>query len=227
MTFFQVVEAYLFPTIDENREKFSWGTPEVESLREYAKKTFGWTKKRTDEIILPVMKRLSEKTSQQSIQNYFKITGVTSRKELKVSKRVRTALEHMDPEHVEDEAADDIVKEKKPRKKATKKTAPKTEEEKEGGSTNDSNVDTKPKPKPRRKRKAIAETETDAAKEPTDSNTNEPCTSATVSISVGAKKVVLPDNNEPIPQREKDKQIMESNRLKAIEVLKKMKANRK
>lgn len=225
MTFFQVVEAYLFPTIDENREKFSWGVPEVESIREYAKKTFGWTKKRTDEVILPVMKRLSEKTSQQSIQNYFKITGVTSKKELKVSKRVRTALEHMDPEHVDDDTADDAVKEKKPRKKVTKKTATKTEDEKEGGSV--VNGDTKPKAKPRRKRKAILETETDPVKEQSDSTINEPGTSATVSISVGAKKIVLPDNNEPIPQREKDKQIMESNRLKAIEVLKKMKANRK
>ncbi|XP_055300272.1 DNA excision repair protein ERCC-5 [Sitodiplosis mosellana] len=216
----RVVEAYLFPTVDENREKFSWGQPEVESIREYAKKTFGWTKKRTDEIVLPVMKRLSEKTSQQSIQNYFKITGITSRKDLKVSKRVRMALEHMDPDTDPATFNDDVVVEKKPRKKATAKK----EEQNPEATENDSTV--KAKPKPRRKRKAIQETEVNK-EQTTDNNTDEPCTSAAVSISVGAKKVVLPDNNAPIPQREKDKQIMESNRLKAIEVLKKMKAGKK
>lgn len=56
---------------------------EVESIREYAKKTFGWTNKRTDEIIMPVAKRLNEKKQQQSIHNYFKITDITSRKVMK------------------------------------------------------------------------------------------------------------------------------------------------
>lgn len=205
----------MFPTIDENREKFSWGLPEVESIREYAKKTFGWTKKRTDEIVLPVMKRLSEKTSQQSIQNYFKITGVTSKKDLKVSKRVRMALEHMDPD-APAPVDDDFEEEKKPRKRATKKTAPKVEEQEVT-----ENVKEKPKPKPRRKRKAAPEIET----EKEQNNDTEPNTSASVALE--AKKVILPDNNAPIPQRERDKQIMESNRLKAVEVLKKMKASKK
>lgn len=216
------MEAYLFPTIDENREKFSWGLPEVESIREYAKKTFGWTKKRTDEIVLPVIKKLSEKTSQRSIQNYFKITGVTSKKDLKVSKRVRTALQNMDPDAT---AAndDEVVEEKKPRKNATKKAAKQNEEQ----VATDKDSTFKAKPKQRRKRKATPEAEPEPEKIQIENNT-EPSTSATaVMVSIGAKKVVLPDNNAPIPQREKDKQIMESNRLKAIEVLKKMKAAKK
>lgn len=207
----------MFPTVDENRENFTWGHPELESIREYAKKTFGWTKKRTDEIVLPVMKRLSEKTSQQSIKNYFKITGITSKKDLKVSKRVRTALEHMDPD-APATIDDEIVEEKKPRKRATKKTTNQNEEQED--TEKDSTVQAKPKP--RRKRKVMPETESE--KEQINNN-GEPCTSA--SAVSGAKKIVLPDNNAPIPQREKDKQMMESNRLKAIEVLKKMKASKK
>lgn len=182
----------------------------MESIREYAKKTFGWTKKRTDEVVLPVIKRLSEKTSQQSIQNYFKVTGITSKKDLKVSKRVRLALDHMDPDGPP--VSDDVTEEKKPRKKATKK--PTTNSEEQNDADKDSSFEAKPKP--RRKRKAIPEPE----KEQID-NHLEPST------STGSKKVILPDNNAPIPQREKDKQMMESNRLKAIEVLKKMKANKK
>lgn len=92
---FQVVEAYLYPAVDESNEKFTWGRPEVESIREYAKKTFGWTQKRTDDIIMPVMKKLNEKVSQKSIRNYFKITSVDCRQDLKVSDRVKKALKKM------------------------------------------------------------------------------------------------------------------------------------
>lgn len=252
-----MVEAYLFPTVDENREKFSWGQIEVESIREYAKKTFGWTKKRTDEIILPVVKRLSEKKTQQSIQNYFKINDITSRKDLKVSKRVRTALEQMsaDPD-APIEIDDDVIEKKKPKKKPTKtsnengesskpqrkRRAAKmgqkeqqeddsngaestddpmsTSDDKNGSAAVSTVANIKPKPKPRRKRKATAEVEQ------TDSNETA-STSADINASIGAKKVVLPDNNAPIPQREMDKQIMEQNKLKAIEILKKTKTGKK
>lgn len=220
-----MVEAYLFPTVDENRENFSWGKLEVESIREYAKKTFGWTKKRTDEIILPVVKRLSEKTSQQSIQNYFKITGVTSRKDLQVSKRVRAALQQMSGDQDSSMVADKVVEKKKAKKKATKKTS------KTDGGDNDTpladNIDLgivqkgeNQKPKPRRKRKAQKESEQE--QQHGDSGA-EPSTSTAV------KKIVLPENpiTAPIPQREKEKQLMESNRLKAIELLKKAKLSKK
>lgn len=219
-----MVEAYLYPTVDENREKFSWGHPDSESIREYAKKTFGWTRKRTDEIILPVLKRLDEKKSQQSIQNYFKITEITSRQELKVSKRVRTALEQMSADPDAPLAMDEVVEKKKPKKKS-KKVAPETTAT-EAEKTENQVAE---KPKARRKRKAAAETETetkaeggaDSEKEQT-SNNAEPSTSANQE-----KKVVLPDSNAPIPQREKNRKLMEINKMKAIEVLKKMKSGRK
>lgn len=226
-----MVEAYLFPTVDENREKFTWGQPDVESIfsfcsllkkivliccplkksyfvlfylliifsygpfsllgiREYAKKTLGWTNKRTDEIILPVIKRLNEKKSQKSIENYFKITGVTSRTDLKVSKRVRTALNQMSGDLTEE-----VMEGKKTKKRSSKDT------KKAATLKNDNNGEFD---KPKRKRKAKT----------TLDDIDEPSTSTTT------KKVVLPDNNEPIPQREKDKEIMESNKLKAIQTLK-------
>lgn len=279
---FQVVEAYLFPTVDENREKFAWGIPEVESIREYAKKTFGWTKKRTDEIVLPVMKRISEKMSQKSIQNYFKITDVTSRKDLKVSKRVRMALEQMaeNPESGDDEeiAVDDAVNKKKTKttstkeNKKTKRSATDananansdTEENKKSKKTASADVDAvndekseenvavntvidkKPKKKattePREpsrlqkfrneaiksiskpKPKLKPETSRKRKVEIKNTSTEEADDFASIpSTSAGPKKISLPDNNQPIPQREKDKEIMESNRLKAIEILKKSK----
>lgn len=217
-----MVEAYLFPAVDENSESFTWGQPEVESIilkmekailfeiiiihndfysthlaiREYAKKAFGWTRKKTDDIILPVMKRLTEKKTQQSIENYFKITGVTSRTDLKVSKRVRIALNQMcKGDSDATSSTEEVIERKKAKKKSLKdkKQAAPLKNDKNG------KVD-----KPKRKRKAKT----------TPDDIDEPSTSTTT------KKIVLPDNNEPISQREKDKEIMESNKLKAIQTLK-------
>lgn len=56
-----VVEAYLAPTIDDNRDAFSWGTPDVESIREFTRKSFGWTTSKTDDILMPVMKKLTRR----------------------------------------------------------------------------------------------------------------------------------------------------------------------
>lgn len=211
----QVVDAYLFPTVDENREKFAWGQPELEILREYARKNFGWTKKRTDEIIIPVIKRLNEKMSQKTIQNYFKITDVASRKDLKVSKRVREALELMTADPNSPMPTEEAVEKKRVKKKTAKKV--------EKDSDIDSGNTAEKKPKRIRKRKNI-----ESIEEKIENDIQpEPSTSfADVStVNVGSKKIVLPNNNAPIPQREKDKQIMESNKLKAIEILKQMKTN--
>lgn len=239
--FLKVVEAYLFPTVDENREAFSWGKLEVESIREYAKKTFGWTNKRTDEIILPVVKRLGEKVSQQSIQNYFKVTGVTSRKDLQVSKRVRAAIQQMSGDPDSSIVGEEVVEKKKAKKKTTKKpskkdstdaTAPVDDsdfETIEGDEKPKAKKEPKPKPKPeaevkvkpKRKRKAQNEIKQEQQKGNDDP---EASTSA-----AGPKKIVLPENpiTAAIPQREKEKQMMESNRLKAIELLKKAKMSKK
>lgn len=160
-----------------------------------------------------------------------------------MSKRVRTALDQMsaDPDApIEIDDDDDFVVETKKPKKKPAKTAngesskrqckPKgaakagSKQENDGAESVDvpanaaddenqrDTVNVKPKPKPRRKRKAAAETE----------QTDAPSTSTN-----GAKKVVLPDTNAPIPQREMDKQIMEQNKLKAIEILKKAKMGKK
>lgn len=179
------------------------------------------------------MKRLDEKTTQKTIQNYFKITGVTSRTDLKVSKRVRTALDQMSADPDAPMPINDVVVEKKPKKKITKKTTTKVDDDINKDdcllTEKDSSVKMMKlvKPKQRRKRKQITDIVSDPESNDQQNGQNLSSTSATVTgVSVGVKKIVLPDNNMPIPQREMDKQIMKNNRLKAIEVLKKMKASK-
>lgn len=161
---------------------------------------------------MPVMKRLNEKVSQTSIQNYFKITDVTSRKDLKVSKRVRIALDKMsgtagDGESDEDEDKE-VEKPKKVKLTKAKQAAKKSKSNEDGSSPKKSNEKASGKSiavKTSRKRKPAVDE-------------SGPSTSSSSSSTV--KKVILPDNNTPIPQREKDKEIMESRKQKAIQILK-------
>lgn len=116
----RVVEALLQPIVDKNDEKFTWGQPDAESIRELAKTTFGWTYSKTDDILLPVLKKLEEKKSQQSIKNYFKITSqATGEGTVQVSKRVRRAIDVMANKY-NPEDSEQPVKEKKPRKRTPK-----------------------------------------------------------------------------------------------------------
>ncbi|XP_017854939.1 DNA repair protein complementing XP-G cells homolog [Drosophila busckii] len=90
-----VVEAYLSPKVDDSRDAFSWGSPDIESLREFARKSFGWTTSKTDDILMPVMKKINEKKIQGSIRNYFTATSAIRVQHIKVSKRVQLAIDKM------------------------------------------------------------------------------------------------------------------------------------
>lgn len=56
-----VIDAYMYPTVNESKEGFTWATPDLDRIRQYMKKKFGWKMKRIDEILLPVIKRLSDR----------------------------------------------------------------------------------------------------------------------------------------------------------------------
>lgn len=91
-----VVQSYIQPDVRTDLQPFSWRTPDAESLREFAKTTFGWTFARTDEKLLPLLRRLDEKRpQQQSIRNYFATQQRIDHREVTVSKRMRRAIEQM------------------------------------------------------------------------------------------------------------------------------------
>ncbi|CAO1329632.1 unnamed protein product [Diamesa serratosioi] len=118
-----VARAYLEPVIDDNKENFSWGLPDVESLVEFAKIKLGWTRSKTDEILEPVMKRLNEK-KQTTMKDYFK-SQVTKKcfDTATMSKRVKKAVGMMAGEVSDDEQKKKDKTSRKRKKKA--KTAPK------------------------------------------------------------------------------------------------------
>lgn len=210
--------------MDQSKEKFTWGHPDEESIREFTKNTFGWTRKKTDDILTPVLKRLNEKISQQSIRNYFKIDSISSHTELMLSKRVKKALEKMSNPTDDSSPSEATASEagtsglarlikKAPTKKTTKKVArPATATD--GGDIEMG--DAKPAPKTRKRKAKMAVPETDnETVTPSENETSKYFPAATTS-----KVPKIPDANPPIPQREKDREILENNKLKAIQMLK-------
>ncbi|RYP17980.1 hypothetical protein DL765_004199 [Monosporascus sp. GIB2] len=69
-----VSEAYLKPEVDASPEPFRWGVPDVEGLRDFLMRTVGWSRERTDEVLVPVvrdMNRRDAEGTQTNITRYF------------------------------------------------------------------------------------------------------------------------------------------------------------
>lgn len=69
-----VYDAYLNPDVDHSAEPFQWGVPDVEGLRRFLMATIGWSKERTDEVLVPVVKDMNKREregTQSNITRYF------------------------------------------------------------------------------------------------------------------------------------------------------------
>ncbi|KAK1254975.1 hypothetical protein MKX08_008970 [Trichoderma sp. CBMAI-0020] len=69
-----VYEAYLHPVVDSSTEPFQWGVPDVAGLREYLMATIGWSKERTDEVLVPVIRDMNKREiegTQSNITRFF------------------------------------------------------------------------------------------------------------------------------------------------------------
>jgi hypothetical protein len=121
----EVYTAYIEPAVDQSREKFEWSVPNTDALREFTADKLGWSRSKTDEILIPVMKRLSVKSSQTRIDTFFnnvrlvKDTKVTSKRLQEAIARSRGDIIRTSPQ-----AKDNLMKKiahqkasKKPRKR--------------------------------------------------------------------------------------------------------------
>ncbi|XP_070537591.1 DNA excision repair protein ERCC-5-like [Ptychodera flava] len=88
-----VRQAYLNPAVDESKETFQWGIPDLHELREFAKEKFGWSRMKVDELLLPVMKKVTEKNTQPKISSYFP-SEFSQPREIK-SKRVKRVINRL------------------------------------------------------------------------------------------------------------------------------------
>ncbi|XP_018567912.1 DNA repair protein complementing XP-G cells homolog [Anoplophora glabripennis] len=189
----QVVHAYLEPTVETSREKFSWSKPDFVGLTDFAKEKFGWSHKKTEEILKPVVKKVEENQAQKSIKDYFKTVykADSTDAQNQMSKRVQSAIKRIGktPEELIAEEMEALSKEKQKRsrnKRNNEKTINKEVEHKE-------------KPK-RTRRKKSENTRTINSKQTSGENVN----------SVGT------ETEEPDQKKSKSEKVIENDLEKII-----------
>uniref|UniRef100_A0A8D2L5H2 DNA repair protein complementing XP-G cells n=1 Tax=Varanus komodoensis TaxID=61221 RepID=A0A8D2L5H2_VARKO len=102
-----VAEAYLHPVVDESKGSFVWGRPDLEQIREYpffsifSESHFGWTKLKTDDVLLPVLKQMNAQQTQLRIDSYFRLAQ--QEKQAIKSQRLRRAVTCMRRKEKEEE----------------------------------------------------------------------------------------------------------------------------
>ncbi|XP_068621435.1 DNA excision repair protein ERCC-5 homolog [Battus philenor] len=206
----RVVQAYLEPYVEKSDEKFTWGHIDITILRDYAKTKFGWSQNKLDEIIKPVLSRLINSKTQMSIQDYFKKKIEFQSLEDQMSKRVKAAVQRMDPNKA---AETNTVEENQPKTRKRKAIKGKT--------TN--------KDPENLSSEILSEPSTSKKKKDLDSIGHITKVVDANESSNKAFDVIIPKTDrfqELIPQREKDKQNILQNKLKAIEIFRKSKIDK-
>lgn len=69
-----VDDAYLHPEVDSSTDPFQWGVPDLEGLRQFLMATIGWSKERTDEVLVPVIRDMNKRGvegTQSNITRFF------------------------------------------------------------------------------------------------------------------------------------------------------------
>jgi len=90
-----VINAYLNPIVDESGDKFKWGVPQVDSIIQFAVKNFDWNVSKTKSVLAPVLKKVSERSTQKSLDSYVKTLPNLSNTNSGVSKRVNLAVKRL------------------------------------------------------------------------------------------------------------------------------------
>ncbi|GAV30565.1 hypothetical protein PMKS-004079 [Pichia membranifaciens] len=88
-----IYDAYLHPEVDHDKTEFKWGYPDLDKLRTFLAFYVGWNKEKVDEIILPVIKSLNK--PQSTIEEFFPVEVIQSRRQLDMSKRIKNATDKL------------------------------------------------------------------------------------------------------------------------------------
>ena len=162
-----VLMAYRNPTVtnftnDKFNELLQWKLPNLDGLRLVSMDKFGWTLQQSNEHLLPVIKELTQKSYQTSLENYM-VSYHDNVKVAKIrSKRMRSAVAGLRGDETDD--VPDLAYQETPSiNVSTTITTEGTNTNTETGEINDSDVSsisedqaktTKPKDKRKRKLKA-------------------------------------------------------------------------
>jgi DNA excision repair protein ERCC-5 len=65
----RVDEAYLEPEVDNDPSEFQWGVPDLNGLRNFLMATIGWSQERTDEVLVPVIRDMNQRSQEGTQSN--------------------------------------------------------------------------------------------------------------------------------------------------------------
>ncbi|KAF2755270.1 PIN domain-like protein [Pseudovirgaria hyperparasitica] len=171
----RVEEAYLKPEVDKDPSQFQWGVPNLEALRDFLMATIGWTRERTDEVLVPVIKDMNQRETegtQANITSFFEggvgagsfaprvREGGTSARMANALSRIRNQAKDGTAGNTRLDVAEEAgeAKQTKDRKTATKRKArtsdSKAKETRTSESASEGNGEMQPKKKPKRRSKA-------------------------------------------------------------------------
>lgn len=88
-----VREAYMRPEVDHDTTSFSWGTPDLDMLRQFMKARIGWPQERSDEVLVPLIRDINNRKKQarqMKLSEFFPSTYMQDKK-LNLGKRITTA----------------------------------------------------------------------------------------------------------------------------------------
>ncbi|KAH9945151.1 PIN domain-like protein [Epithele typhae] len=70
-----VRDAYYHPTVDESTEPFKWGMPDLDALRGFFKSELGWDQTKVDDLLLPVISKMSKRAQGTSTNAQGTLSG--------------------------------------------------------------------------------------------------------------------------------------------------------
>ncbi|XP_023188212.1 DNA repair protein complementing XP-G cells [Xiphophorus maculatus] len=85
-----VAQAYLQPAVDPSQASFSWGRPQLDMIKEFCLSRFGWSSRKTEETLQPVIKQLNNQQTQLRIDSFFRLEQ--QEKQAIRSQRLRRAV---------------------------------------------------------------------------------------------------------------------------------------
>ncbi|XP_072236862.1 DNA excision repair protein ERCC-5 homolog isoform X1 [Leuresthes tenuis] len=103
-----VAQAYLQPAVDQSESSFSWGRPQLDMIKEFCLSRFGWSSRKTEETLQPVIKQLNSQQTQLRIDSFFRMEQ--QEKQAIRSQRLRravTCLKRKEREGGEDEDSEE------------------------------------------------------------------------------------------------------------------------
>ncbi|XP_043095415.1 DNA excision repair protein ERCC-5 homolog [Puntigrus tetrazona] len=99
-----VAQAYLQPTVDQSDASFSWGRPHPELLKEFCQSRFGWSSRKTEETLRPVLRQIHTQQTQLRIDSFFRLEQ-QERQSIR-SQRLRRAVTCLKRKEREEEEED-------------------------------------------------------------------------------------------------------------------------